>query len=345
MSGSGRTLKDLAGRLGISVATASRALAGHERISLKTRERVVAAAREIGYAPNRAARALVSGRTGFVGLVLPIRGPGHKDPFLGELVTGLGEGLAGHGIDLFLAMLPSGQSELSVVEHLVRDRRADALVLARVSEEDPRINFLLEQGFPFVAHGRLLEPAMPYCWVDTDGRAAFAEAFELLYGLGHRHFGLVTISEPMTFRRLRGQGLEEAVASRGDPSVRLDVAMSPRFDRALREKEIRNLLTRPDRPTAVIALFDGLAVAVLEEAARLGLRVPRDLSVIGFDNVPIAEHVPPGLTTFEASIHACAVEIAGMVVRRLSKPDSAPETHLVRPTLVARGSHGPVPTL
>jgi LacI family transcriptional regulator len=345
VSSRGRTLKDVAERLGISVATASRALAGHERISLQTRKRVVQAAEELGYTPNRAARALVSGRTGFVGLVLPFRGPGHADPFLGELLAGLGEGLGEHGFDLFLPVLPPGQSELSVVQHLVRDRRADGLVLARISEADPRVTFLIERGFPFVTSGRLLDSDAPYSWLDTDGRAAFAEAFDLLYGLGHRHFGLVTISEPMTFRRLRAEGLEDAMARAGDPDVRLSTAAAPRFDPRLRAERIHRLLAGPDRPTAVLALFDGLAIAVLEEAARLGLRVPEDLSVIGFDNVPAVAHIPPGLTTFDASIHDSACEMARMLVRRIRNPQGAPETRLVTATLVPRGSHGPAPGL
>lgn len=343
MSSRGRTLKDVAERLGISVATASRALAGHERISLETRKRVARVAEEIGYIPNRAARALVSGQTGFIGLVLPTRGAGHADPFLGELVTGLGEGLGEHGFDLFLAVLPPSQSELSVVEHLVRDRRADGLVLARVSEADPRVTFLIERGFPFVSSGRLLRSDTPYCWLDTDGRTAFAQAFELLHGLGHRHFGLVTISEPMTFRRLRAEGLEDAIARAGDPEVRLSTATAPRFQPKRRAEEIHRLLAGPDRPTAVLALFDGLAVAVLEEAARLGLRVPEDLSVIGFDNIAAAAHIPPGLTTFDASIRDSALAMAGMLVRRIRNPQGAPETRLVSARLVPRGSHGPAP--
>jgi LacI family transcriptional regulator len=343
VSGNGKTLKDLAEQLGISIATASRALAGNTRIALETRQRVAAAAREFGYVPNRAARALVSGRTGFIGLVLPIRGHGHEDPFLGEFVTGLGVGLAEYGTDLFLTVVPPGQSELSVVEHLVRDRRADALLLARVTEDDPRVTFLLECGFPFVAHGRVLESGAAYSWLDTDGRSAFAEAFDLFYGLGHRHFGLVTISEPMTFRRLRTDGLNEAIARAGDPTVRLDIAASPRFDREERVREINRLLTRRDRPTAIVALFDGLAIAVLQEAARLGLRVPEDVSVIGFDNIPAAEHVPPGLTTFDTAIHDSAKEMAAMLMRGLSGRSGEPETRLVQPRLILRGSHGPGP--
>jgi LacI family transcriptional regulator len=341
MPGRSKTLKDLAAKLDVSVATVSRALAGSERIAAATRERVAAAAREIGYVPNRAARALVSGRSDFAGLVLPIRGHGFEDPFLGELVSGLGAGLAAHGIDLFLAAVPEGKSELSVIEHIVEARRADGLVLARTAEDDARVAFLLRRGFPFVTHGRTRNPA-GYAWLDTDGEAAFAEAFDLLYGLGHRRFGLVTIAEPMNFRRLRAAGLEGAIARRGDPDVRLVTVASPRFDRATRVAAIHRLLARPDRPTAILGLFDGLAIAVMEEAARLGLRIPGDLSVIGFDDIPTAAHAPPGLTTFDARIHDGAVEIAGMLVRAMA-PRSGPETQLIRPRLVARGSHGPAP--
>ncbi|TCD12301.1 LacI family DNA-binding transcriptional regulator [Oricola cellulosilytica] len=343
MPDSGKTLKDVAESLGISIATASRALAGQERISLETRRKVVQAADRIGYVPNRAARALVSGQTGFVGLVLPTRGHGFEDPFLGEFVTGLGAGLSEHGSDLFLTAVPPGESELSVVEHLVRDGRADGLVLARVTEEDPRVNFLMQRSFPFVAHGRILKTEAGYNWLDTDGRTAFIEAFDLLYAHGHRHFALVTISEPMTFRRQRLDGLNEAIARTDDPTVRLAVAASPRFDRETRAKEIQRLLTAADRPTAILTLFDGLAITVLQEAARLGLRVPEDISVIGFDNIPTAEHVPPGLTTFDTGIHDSAQEMAGMLMRSLSGHSSKPETRLVHPRLVLRGSHGPAP--
>jgi LacI family transcriptional regulator len=258
-------------------------------------------------------------------------------------VTGLGSGLSEYGTDLFLTVVPPGQSELSVVQHLVRDRRADALLLARVSEEDPRVAYLLECGFPFVAHGRVLNAQTEYSWLDTDGRSAFAEAFDMLYGLGHRHFALATISEPMTFRRFRADGLDMAIVRTGDPTVRLDIATSPRFDREERFREINRLLTRRNRPTAILALFDGLAIAVLQEAARLGLRVPEGISVIGFDNIPLAEHVPPGLTTFDTAIHDSAKDMATMLMRGLSERGGEPETRLIQPRLVLRGSHGPAP--
>jgi LacI family transcriptional regulator len=325
------------------VATVSRALAGHEKIALATRRRVTAAAAELGYVPNTAARTLVSGRSGFVGMVLPIRGPNLVDSFLGEFVTGLGEGLVPHGTDLILAAAAIGQSELSVLRHLVESGRCDGVVVTRIAETDERLAYLRERNFPFVAHGRLLDAGFPYNWLDTDGAHAFGEAFDMLYELGHRRFGLVTISEPMTFRHLRQDGLAAAISRRGDPSVSLEVATAPRFDRGARIQAINRMLQRPDRPTAIVALFDELALTVMEEAARAGLSVPRDLSVIGFDNIVASAYAPPGLTTFDASIRQCAREIAGMLLAVIGGEASGPLTRLIRPTLVARASHGPVP--
>jgi LacI family transcriptional regulator len=338
-----KTLKELALQLNVSVTTVSRALAGHEKIALKTRERVAEAARELGYVPNKAARTLVSGRSGFVGMVLPIRGPKLVDSFLGEFVTGLGEGLVSHGTDLILATAAEAQSELSVLRHVVESGRADGVVVTRIAETDERLSYLSELGFPFVAHGRLLDTDIDYNWLDTDGAHAFGEAFDMLHALGHRHFGLVTISEPMTFRHLRQDGLAAAIARRGDPAVKLDVVTAPRFDRGARVQGVDRLLSQPERPTAIIALFDELALTVMEEAARIGLSIPRDLSVIGFDNIAPSAYAPPGLTTFDASIRECAREIAQMLTTVIEERPETPITRLLRPTLVARASHGPAP--
>ncbi len=337
------TLKHLAERLGLSVATVSRALAGSPMIAEGTRARVAEAATIAGYVPNRAARALVTGRSGFVGLVLPVRGYGKDDPYLGEFVTGLSGGLAARGVDLFLAAVPEGQSELSVIRHIVETRRADGLVLGRTIEDDPRVAWLAGQGFPFVAHGRTLLPGLVHPWLDTDGAAAFAEAFELLYALGHRHIALMSIAEPMTFRRHRAEGLAAAAARRADPAVRIETVATPRFDRAARAAAVGRLLARPDRPTAVIGLFDGLALAVLQGAAAQGLAVPGDLSVIGFDDIPAAAQVPPGLTTFDAAVADSAAAIAAMLMRAIEHPAAPAETRLVVPRLILRGSHGPAP--
>ncbi len=339
----GKTLKELARELDVSITTVSRALAGHEAIALKTRNRVAEAARSHGYVPNRAARQLVSGRSGFAGFILPIRGPNFVDSYVGEFVTGLGEGFVERGIDLFIATAQPGQTELSVLKHVVESGRADGVVVPRISEADERLDYLMERNFPFVAHGRLLESKKPFSWLDADSVTAFSEAFDLLYELGHRHFGLVSISDPMTFRHMRERGLREAMVRRGDPSVTLEVVAAPRFDRGATVAAVNWLLHAPQRPTAIIGLFDELALTVMEEAARAGLSIPRDLSVVGFDNITASAYAPPGLTTFEAKTRDSAREIAGMLIEVIENRPAEPIQKLIRPTLVARASHGPVP--
>ncbi|MFT4148773.1 MAG: LacI family DNA-binding transcriptional regulator [Paracoccaceae bacterium] len=340
MSG-GSTLKDLADQLGLSTATVSRALSGHPRISEETRERVAAAARDAAYVPNRAAQSLASGRaTGFVGLVTCDPGYGREASYLGEFVQGLGQGLHERGVDLFLSFQADPEAEMAAIRNIVRTRRADGLILGRTAEADPRIDWLLTQGFPFVTFGRTAAEPAPFDWVDTDGAAAFAQAGQMLYALGHRHFGLITIEEGMTFRRHRSEGLARALAG---TDARLSVATSPRYDATLRRRAIHQMLTAPDRPTAIVALFDGLALAVVEEAQVLGLRIPQDLSVIGFDNIHAAEHCRPALTTFDSETMAAARELATLLIARMADPKAPPNHHLIVPRLVLRNSHGPAP--
>jgi LacI family transcriptional regulator len=339
------TIRDVALALGLSAATVSRALADHPRIPQATRDRVRDTAAALGYSANRAAQSLVrGGGTGFVGLVLTDPGYGREDSYLSEFITGLGKGLSDLDTDLFVSAIPEGKSELSVIENIVRSQRADGLVLARTFEADPRVDFLLARGFPFVTHGRVTGDTLPFPWVDTDGAVAFAEGFALLHGLGHRHFGLVTIEEPMMFRQHRTEGLRSAIEAKGDPAVRLTIATAPRYAPQRRAEVVREMLSRPDRPTAVLCLFDGLALTVLAEAAALGLAVPADLSVIGFDNIASAAHARPGLTTFDSDTLEGARRVARMLALRIATGvEAPPETHLIRPRLILRGTHGPAP--
>lgn len=345
VSPKGKTLKELAEHLDVSITTVSRALANHPKIALKTRKRVAEAATEYGYVPNLAARQLVSGRSGFVGLVLPVRGPNFVDSYVGEFVTGLGEGLVEHGMDLFLATAQAEQSELSVLRHVVESGRADGVVLLRIGEEDERVGYLLERQFPFVTHGRILDENVPLNWLDADSEAAFSQAFDLLYELGHRHFGLVSISEKMTFRHLRERGLRAAMNRRNDPSVQLDIVSAPRFDRMATLAAVNQLVHAKDRPTAIIGLFDELALTVLDQALRAGLSVPGDLSVVGFDNITASAYAPPGLTTFETSTRLAGRQIGAMLIEVIERRNTAPTTKLITPTLVSRASHGQAPAM
>jgi LacI family transcriptional regulator len=336
------TLKHLAEELNLSITTVSRALGGFDDVAEVTRRRVRDAANRANYVPNAAGKMLVTGQSGFIGLLLPVRDAHFLDPFLGEFILGLSEGLHARGKDLFMATAP-GKTELDVLKHVVESGRADAMVLMRIAENDERVAYLNDRGFPFVTHGRTLGSHLRYNWIDTDGEQAFAQAFRLLHGLGHKRMALLSITEPMTFRYFRERGLELALELCSDTDVTLSTHHVPRFNKPEIMSTINTMLRAHDRPTAVIALTDEIALSVLEQASKMGIRVPEDLSVIGFDNIPAAEFAPPGLTTFDQHIRQSAECLAVVIDDALVGNENA-QQELVKPTLIKRGSHGPVPT-
>ncbi|MFK7859750.1 MAG: LacI family DNA-binding transcriptional regulator [Granulosicoccus sp.] len=335
------TLKGLAAELGLSITTVSRALGGYSDVAEATRTRVLAAAEAADYVPNVAGKMLVSGRSGFVGFLLPLRDSPIFDPFLGEYIAGLSTGLAERGRDLFMTTVSGTQTELTVLQHIVESGRADAMVLTRIAEEDERVDYLVKRGFPFVAHGRTINHG-GYSWIDSDGKQAFSDLFAWLYELGHRRIGLMSITEAMTFRHYREEGLRTAIQDCGDDDVTLVTQHVPRFDTDSWESAIRTLLCADDRPTAIVALTDELALSVLDHAGALGIDVPASLTVIGFDNIPAAHYSTPGLTTFDQSIRTTAQQMAGLVLDELDSPHGV-QQQLVPPTLIRRGSHGPAP--
>jgi LacI family transcriptional regulator len=343
-------LKELAGELGLSIATVSRALAGYSDISVATRERVRAMAERVGYVPSRAGRSLVSGRTDFIGMLLQVRDHQMLDPALGEFVAGLGEGFAKRGRDLFIATVTAHQTDLQVLKHIVDGDRADALVLNRTMVDDDRIKYLLDRRYPFVAHGRAAGEARAYPWLDTDSEAAFADAARMLLGFGHRRFAMLTTSEPYNFAHIRRRGLTAALVQAGLTLPPEAVAAAPLSDPAEIRRQADHLLALSPRPTAILCATDALALVLLEQARARGIAVPEALSVIGFNNVPLAGYSDPPLSTYDQEAHRAAILVAEMLLDVLekgpgaAKADANPPNLLLHPAFVARASHGPAPT-
>lgn len=335
-------LKELAQELGLSITTISRALGGYPDVSERTRERVMQAAQEAQYVPSRAGRMLVSGRSDFVGMMLPIRGD-IVDAFLGVFMTGLADGLAGHRRDLILATVSPGQDHLTVLRNLIDGKRVDALVINRLMRDDDRIPFLLKRGFPFVAHGRVLTPTAPYPWVDTDGEKAMSDLADMLMDLGHKHFAVIGPVEPYTYAYFRRRGLTGALERRGltiPPEASVEAQQG---DKIATLQMAERLLDLTPRPTAIVGLTDILACAVVETARRRGISIPDELSVVGFDDVPIAAYSDPPLSTFNQRGGEAAHIVADMVVQCLGQGMDAVVPRLIEAEFVSRRSHGPAP--
>ena len=335
-------LKQLAFELGLSQTQVSRALAGYSDVSKETRKRVIQAARASGYLTAKQANRPRGLQSGFVGMLLPIQGSEILDPNVTRFMAGLSDGLMRRGRDLFLAAVPPGQDDLTVLRHLVDSQRVDGVVMHRLTHDDPCVRLLLENDYPFVTLGRLLTPHDPHPWFDMDAEAGFEQATRLLVGLGHTRFGVFGPSEPFSYASLRRHGVERALKWAGLSLLPENIAKAPVPDPGAIARAAEALLSGPNRPSAVLALLDKYALALLEAADRLGLSVPEDLSIIGFGDIPEAALATPGLSTFAQHSRSNGEMVADMIINRIDSGEIV-EQRLVPVDFLPRGSHGPAP--
>jgi DNA-binding LacI/PurR family transcriptional regulator len=333
------TLKDIAERTGKSIPTVSRALAGFEDISLRTRQEVQRVARELGYEPNAAARSLRQKRTHSLALILPATGNlRFSDPFFSELLTGIVEAAAALGFNVTVTT-DAGQDERETYLRHLRRHSADGYLLLRTQRQDGRIALLREQQVPFVAFGRV-EGDNDFYLVDEDGTLGMRQAVEHLVALGHRR--LACIAEPLAYTKSyhRVQGYLDGLAAHGlgfDPALLVET----RFRQRSGKEAARQLLDLGEPPTAIVACNDLLAFGAISEAQARGRVVGRDLSVTGFDDILWAEFGNPPLTT----VRLPAPEVGGLLAEKLCRLVSgqpvAEKQTILKPELVVRESSGP----
>jgi DNA-binding LacI/PurR family transcriptional regulator len=319
-------IRELAGHLKLSIATVSRALNDSDEVSADTRRRVVEAAARLGYSPQQAGRSLRQGRSNTVGLMLPAKGP--EESYTLSLFFPLAEGaqsvLAPHAVDLVLVQGRSDQSELGQVRRLVERRLVDGLILAGTQRRDPRIDYVADQGFPFVALGRS-ESGGLHAWVDLDFEAGAGAAVKRLVGFGHRRIAIgVPDDDAMqghvyfrAWRRaLRTHGLAatDELACRGELSERGGYRIT------------QAVLSAPAarRATAILFQSDCMAIGAYRKLAELGLRPGRDLAVSGgVLTGELAEYLSPQLTGFRIALRPLGKRLAEALLRQLAKRPGA----------------------
>jgi LacI family transcriptional regulator len=333
------SLSIIARNLNLSVTTVSRALGGFADVAAATRARVAAEAARIGYHPNQTARRLRSGRSEAVGVVLP-SGPGQfDDPFFLRLLSAIGPPLQAAGLDLLVAPARPGADEMRAYRHLTEGRRVDGILLARTRRRDDRIAYLLDRGMPFVAHGRS-EETRAFAHIDIDGAAACLAATERLIGLGHRRIGLINAPETYMFAVHRRAGWRAALDDAGLPPGPVAHA-EPTEENGFRL--MAAMLRDPAPPSAVLCATDRLAVGALHAVAHAGLRAGRDVSIIGYDNLPMATYTDPPLTTIEQPIERAGARMVEMLLALMAGANARDFAELWPARLIPRASDGPAP--
>lgn len=335
----GITIEQVAQHLGLAKGTVSRALNNYSDISNATRDRVLAAVDEFGYHPSNSARSLKSGRVETVGIVLPASTAHISDPFLAEFLDGVSAALGRHGMDLLVTTAPDTDDAVAVYKRLIAAAKVDGFIITRTLTVDARIFFLVRHGIPFVAHGRTADPR-GYAWLDVDNEGAFAEAVAHLADLGHRHIGFVGGPAELNLARLRRDGFARGLRENGierDPDLEVEAAMTE--EGGLEAAETLLALTRP--PTALLCATDALAIGAVLALRKAGLTVGRDVSVVGYDGVPVAAHIDPPITTLVQNTRDAGERVAEMLMAVIEHVDPVSLQEMKTARLVRRASDGP----
>jgi DNA-binding LacI/PurR family transcriptional regulator len=323
-------LEDVAAAVGLSAASVSLVLRGAPGPSALTRERVLEAAAQLGYRPDRTASRLASRRSRLLGVMMDVRNAYHAD-----LVEDLDEAAERHGYDVVLTTVTRGRDERRAIETLI-DSRCEALVLLGPEAPDAELATLGRQVH-VVAVGRPLQvPGIDVVRAgDDDGVGA---AVDHLVGLGHREIayvdgggGTIAVARRHGYQRaMRRHAL--AGRSRVIPGDHTEEAGS----------RAGQLLTGPEgRPTAVVAFNDRVAVGLLDALARAGLAVPGDVSVVGYDDGPLARLAHVGLTTVNQNSRELTEQAVTAVVERLEGGRTESREVVLPPRLVVRTTTAP----
>lgn len=332
------TLKDLAEKVGKSVTTVSRALHGYDDVSPETKELVRRTAEEMGYIPNIMAQRLQKQRTDTLGFILPTFGPRFSDPFFSEFLAGIGNKAAKLGYDLLVATQAPGEQELAVYRRNVQSYRVDGFIIVRTRRQDPRIEYLCESKFPFVAFGRTESPCV-YPWVDEDGEYGMRLLAHHLADLGHTSIAFIAAPDHLMFAHTRLKGFREGLIERG---IHLDPTMVITGDLTQRDgfKQANQLLERVNSPTAIAACNDLMALGAVSAAQKKGLNVGKDIAITGFDNIPLAEHSHPPLTTIHQPIYQIGDMVSEMLIKCIQGDVLESSSVILEPTLVIRETCG-----
>lgn len=335
-------LKDIGRSLGLSVTQVSRALGGHGDVSEATRRRVEAEAARLGYRPSAAGRALRSGRSGVVAMVVPHGLDPEAGDVLLEIVTGLSRAFARRDRQFVLHVLSEGEEALDAYGRLIEGGLIDGFVVIDPLVDDARVAYLERRGVPFAVHGRV-EAAPRHPFFDIDNRAVGHALAAHLARLGHRRIALVDGPEGRPFARARRAGFDAALAEAGlrpDPRLVLNGPMTAPEGARAAARLMAGAGGAP--PPSAIALGNAmLARGVLDGLARLKLSVPGDVSVAAHDDAlprfDAAAFAPP-LTGTRAPLACAWPALAGALIGAIEGRPLAELQRVASPAFVERGS-------
>lgn len=328
------TIKDVAKRAGVSPSTVSRVISGSARISEETCRRIRQIMSEMNYQPNLAARSLVSQSANSVGVFLKANPEETmKHPFFAEALRGISVRAAEAEMQLVLSFSPHSQEDLNTTRRMISSGAAGGMILLSSQDNDPVASYLTNHDIPFVVVGQPNKSEENW-WVDNDNVLAGQLVTEHLLSFGHKRIMLMGAKDGFTVTQLRQSGYEKAMAAAGLHVNQSWILGDPRPN----AEALRELFSSNGAPTAVIAMDDSWALWLMGQLGEWGLSVPKDVSLVGFNNSSFSPFTTPALTSVEIHPYELGLAAMDMMMEALHKNSVKPRHQVVPVSLIQRGS-------
>jgi len=324
------TIDDVARLAGVSRATVSRVLNGNGNVSEKTRQSVLETMKRLDYRPNALAQATAQRKSNTWGLVISYdEDVVFLNPFFSEVLRGVSRTANSFGYNLLLVNAGRGISYAD----LYRERRVDGIILVSPRIEDDQIASLLHYDIPFVSTSKI---SYSRYWVDVDNVNGGFMATQYLIERGHTRIGYVSGPKDMASSGDRLDGYRLALGKNGIPfDERYVISGNHRKEDGFRALD--QLMSLKEPPTAVFAASDLMAIGIIQKAKSMNLHVPKDLSVIGFDDIPFASDIDPPLTTIRQPAYLKGL-VAGGILRNLLAGRPVKPSTLLKVKVIERAS-------
>ncbi|WP_263862215.1 DNA-binding transcriptional regulator CytR [Vibrio panuliri] len=329
------TMKDVAQLAGVSTATVSRALMNPEKVSSATRKRVEDAVLEAGYSPNSLARNLRRNESKTIIAIVP----DICDPYYTEIIRGIEDAAMEHGYIVLLGDSAQQKKRENSFVNLVFTKQADGMLL--LGTDLPfDVSKPEQKNLPPMVMACEFAPELELPTVHIDNLTSAFEVVNYLTQLGHKRIAQISGPQDAALCQFRQQGYLQALRRAGI-SMNPSYSIHGNFSFEDGAKAVRQLLTLPEPPTAIFCHNDAMAIGAIQEAKRLGLRVPQDLSVVGFDDIQFAQYCDPPLTTISQPRYEIGRQAMLMMLEILRGHDVRTGSRLLETNLVVRKSAAP----
>jgi LacI family transcriptional regulator len=326
------TIVDVADEAGVSYATVSRVINNKDHVSPEKRERVLQAMAQLGYVANMQARSLAGGESRVVGLLVDYLSSSYMD----EIIRGIDEALDAENYDLMLYTTHRRKTKESAYVTKLTRRLADGLLLILPRNAAAYLDTLRQRQFPHVLIDYLSDKQNVPSVSATNFRGAY-DAMAFLLSLGHQRIGFITGTMEFGCARDRLDGYHAVLKDHGIPADP-DLICEGDFMQPQGYQCAQRLLSLPERPTAIFASNDMMAFGVMEAARERGLRLPEDLSIVGFDDIPQASYVHPALTTIRQPLEEMGRSAAHLLLKYIAHPNAEIERIELPTRLIIRES-------